>query len=429
MLPPILTSLVFLTCLALIFSDRLNRTIAAMAGAVLMVILGLAFGFYTEEQAIASIDFNTLGLLLGMMILVSLLEPTGFFQYLAILVGKRSGGKPVRLLILLGAITTVMSMFLDNVTTIVLIVPVTILICEIVGLSPQPYLMAEALLSDTGGVATLVGDPPNILIGSAAGLSFMDFLIYSFPIVFVVWFVALGMLRYLFRKEFSKTPSNIDALAELNPADALVDRRTARKVVLVIAGAILFFLLEEILHVRPALVAIGAAAVALVWIQPSIQETLERIQWDVLVFFAALFAMIGGLEAAGVLQSLANLIVNNAQVSTLALGLILLWVVAILSAFIDNVPITISLIPVIQGLSNSGIPAAPLWWALVFGAGFGGNGTIIGSTANMVVASLSEKTRHPITPAVWNKRGLPVMIGTCLVASILYYIMFSLLGF
>lgn len=393
-----------------------------------MVGVGLIAGFYTEETAIAYIDFNTIGLLLGMMILVSILEPTGFFQYLAIYVGKRSKGKPVLLLILLGTITTVVSMFLDNVTTVVLIAPVTILICEILGLNPQPYLLAEALLSDTGGVSTLIGDPPNILIGSASGLTFVDFLTHSFPIVVVVWAVALLMLRIMFRKELSQVPTGLDALEELDPESALKDRKTAIRVIAIIGLAIIAFLLEEVLHIRPSLIALSTAALALVWVRPSIQETLKRIQWDVLLFFAALFVLIGGLEAAGVIESLTRLITHAGGFPPIVLGLIILWSVAILSAFVDNVPITIALIPIIQGLGSSGIEISALWWALVFGAGFGGNGTIIGSTANIFVASLSEKTHYPITPKVWNKRGLPVMIGTCLIASILYILLFNWLS-
>jgi Na+/H+ antiporter NhaD/arsenite permease-like protein len=398
MIATILSGLILIVTLYLIFSERLNRTIASLAGAVAMVVLGLIAGFYTEEQAGATIDFNTIGLLLGMMILVSILEPTGFFQYLAVLVGKRSGGKPVRLLILLGTITTLMSMFLDNVTTVVLIAPVTILICEILGLSSQPYLMTEAILSDTGGVATLIGDPPNILIGSAAGLSFVDFLTHSLPIVLVVWLVALVMLRYMFRKELAQLPTNLDALAELKPASALKDAKTAKKVLWVIAAAVIFFLLEEALHVRPVLIALGAA----------------------------LFVLIGGLQASGVMQSLAGLIAQAQDLPPVLLGLFILWIVALLSAVVDNVPITIALIPVIQNLGIAGIPTAPLWWALVFGAGFGGNGTIIGSTANIVVASLSERTHTPITPIVWNKRGLPIMLVTCAVASLLFVLAYPL---
>ncbi|HNT53913.1 MAG TPA: ArsB/NhaD family transporter [Anaerolineaceae bacterium] len=424
----IISTVIFVACLVLIFSERLNRTIASLAGAILMVGAGLVFKFMDEDQAVASLDVNTLGLLLGMMILVSILEPTGFFQYLAVRVTKLSRGRPVRLLILLGGITTVVSMVLDNVTTVVLIAPVTILICEILGVNPLPYLMAEALLSNTGGVATLVGDPPNILIGSAANLTFLDFLTHSLPIVVLAWFAALGILFYLYRRELAQKPTNLDAVADLNPAEALRDPRTARRALIVIAITILFFLLEEFLNLRPALVALAGAAGGLVWTRPPIQETLKRVQWDVLLFFAALFVMIGGMRSAGVFDVFMNLATHLGTMPPLLLGLILLWFVAVLSAVVDNVPITIALIPVIQNLGDAGLNITPLWWALVFGAGFGGNGTIIGSTANMIVTSLSERTRHPITPRLWSRRGLPVMLGTVLVASLCYLVLFELLS-
>jgi len=428
MVPIIVSLIIFLSVIYLIFSEKMNRTIASMAGAVLMVILGLVLHFYTEDQAVSTIDFNTLGLLLGMMILVSVLEPTGFFQFLAVSVGKFSKGKPVRMLLFLGTITTIVSMFLDNVTTVVLIAPVTILLCEILGLNAQPYLMAEALLSDTGGVATLVGDPPNILIGSAAGFTFLDFLTHSLPIVFVVWFSALGILLLLFRKELAQKPTQLDALMELNPKDALKDPKATRSVLIIIVLMIALFLLEEWLHIRPALVALGGAAAALVWVRPSIVETLKRVQWEVLIFFGALFVVIGGMQSAGVFEGFGQIAGLIKGLPPVALGLIILWVVALLSMVVDNVPITIALIPVIQSFGNLGIPTNALWWALVLGAGFGGNGTIIGSTANIVVSSLSEKTRNPITPITWSKRGLPVMIGTTLVASLFYILFFGFLN-
>ena len=425
---PILATLIFLVCLVLIFTDKLNRSIAALGGAVLMVISGLIFGFYNETQAVASLDPSTLVLLFGMMILVALLEPTGFFQYLAVYVARMSKGRPIRLLVLLGAVTSIVSMFLDNVTTVVLIVPVTILICEILGISPQPFLISEALLSDTAGVATLVGDPPNVLIASAAGFSFLDFITHALPIVVVVWLVALMLIRFLFRKELDVTPENPDAILELIPAEALTDRKTAIKVLSVIGVAVVLLLFGELLHVQPALIAISAAGVGLVLVQPDIKVVLKKIEWDVLLFFAALFIMVGGMEQAGVFHGLASLIVKGGSLPPVVLGLVLLWVVAIASAFIDNIPITIALIPVVLDLAAAGINPNPLWWALAFGAGFGGNGTIIGSTANVVVTSLSERTRHPITPAIWNKRGLPVMLATCAVASILYVVFYSWLS-
>jgi Na+/H+ antiporter NhaD/arsenite permease-like protein len=422
--PAILSSIIFFGSLALIFSEKINRSIVAIVGSILMIGMGKIFGFYSEEAAIEAIDFNTLGLLLGMMILVAMLEPTGFFEYLAVLAARASKGKPARLFILLGIITTVLSMFLDNVTTVVLIAPVTILICEILGVSALPYLVTEALLSNTGGVATLVGDPPNVLIGSAAGLSFNDFLVYSLPIVFFAWLGAFVLLQYLFKKELSKRPRRSKAVMKLNPAETLNQPETARRILFVLGGAILFFFVHHLLHIEPSFVALSAASIALVWVQPDIQTVLNKVEWSVLLFFGSLFVMVGGLERSGVLEIVVGLFENASSISPVLFGLLIIWIVAICSAIVDNVPITIALIPVIKGLGETGLDIGPLWWALAFGAGFGGNGTIIGSTANIIVATLSEKTRTPITSALWIKRGLPVMLATCTIASILYVFVF-----
>lgn len=389
-----------------------------------MVGVGNYAGYYSEEQAIEAIDFHTVGLLLGMMTIVALLQPTGFFEYVAIRVGRLSRGKPVLLLIFLGTVTTILSMLLDNVTTVVLIAPVTILISEILGVSVVPLLIALALLSDTGGAGTLIGDPPNVLIGSAAGLSFNDFLVNSLPVVIVAWLVVLGLLLFLFRKELRQPPAGADTIRKLEPSKALNDPATARKVIIVLAGTILALFLQELLDLSPSFIALAAAGIALVWVQPNPQELFERIEWSVLIFFIALFVMVGGLEASGALDKVAEAMSSAEYLSPLLLGIIFIWVVAILSAIVDNIPITIALIPVILHLGTSGINTAPLWWALVFGAGFGGNGTIIGSTANIVVASLSERTSTPITSGIWSKKGLPAMVAACVVATIMYVIMF-----
>jgi Na+/H+ antiporter NhaD/arsenite permease-like protein len=424
-IPAILSSLIFIASLVLIFSEKVHRSIVAIAGGVLMVGVGKLLGFYSEQAALDAIDFNTLGLLLGMMILVAMLEPTGFFQYVAVWAARTSHGKPLRLFVLLGSVTTVLSMFLDNVTTVVLIAPVTILICEILGIGAIPYLIAEALLSNTGGVATLVGDPPNVLIGSAAGFSFNDFLVYSLPVVVVTWAVALLLLSFLFRTELSKRPANAAAVMSLNPAESLDNPKTARRILIILGAAILFFFVHHLLHISPSFIAATAAAAALFWVQPDIQETFKKVEWSVLIFFSSLFIMVGGLEAAGVLESIVGLMERLSGIPPLWFGVSLIWIVAGLSAVVDNVPITIALIPVIHGLGEAGMDITPLWWALAFGAGFGGNGTIIGSTANIIVASLSEKTRTPITSALWNRRGLPVMLVTCVIASLMYILLYK----
>jgi Na+/H+ antiporter NhaD/arsenite permease-like protein len=419
------SGLIFSASLVLIFSERVHRTIAAVVGATLMVGVGKILHFYSEDAALQAIDFNTVGLLLGMMILVAMLEPTGFFEYLAVLAARASRGKPVHLFVLLGSVTTILSLFLDNVTTVVLIAPVTILISEILGVSPIPYLVAEAILSNTGGVGTLVGDPPNVLIGSAAGLSFNDFLVHSLPIVAITWVGALVLLLALFKKELSIRPPNIEAVMKLNPGETLNQPGTARRILIVLGAAVLLFFLHDLMHISPSFVALEAAAFALLWIRPNLEEVLKRVEWSVLIFFAALFVMVGGLESAGVLESVVGLLERVLHVPPVWFGVSLIWIVAGLSAVVDNVPITIAFIPVIQGLGADGMNIAPLWWALAFGAGFGGNGTIVGSTANIVVTALSERTRSPITTALWNRRGLPVMLFTCAIASVLYIILYD----
>lgn len=424
----IVSSIIFISALALIFTEKMNRTITAIAGAALMVGVGTALQFYTQDEAVAAIDFNTLGLLFGMMLLVALLEPTGFFQYLAVWAARLSKGQPVRLMVLLGTVTTVLSMFLDNVTTVVLIAPVTILISEVLGLNPVPYLIAEVLLSNTGGVATLVGDPPNVLIASAAGLSFNDFLTHSLPIVFFAWLAALLLLRYLFREDLRKMPAHTEAVLKLDPNEALTDRKTTSRVLIVLGVAMVFFFLHNSLHVEPSFIALSAAAIALVWVQPDLHKTLLRVEWNVLIFFGALFVMVGGLESAGVLHQMGELISGVGNLSPIVFGVITIWVVAMLSALVDNIPITIALIPIFLELEQKGINIQPLWWALAFGAGFGGNGTIIGSTSNIFIVSLSERTKYPITSQLWSKRGLPVMIVTCIVGSVLFVLAYPYLS-
>jgi len=418
-------SVVFAVTFVLVLSDRVDRTIIAMAGGAAMVAAGTLMGFYSQEQALGAIDFNTLGLLLGIMILAVLLEQTGFFQYAAILAGKLSHGSPWLLLIVLGTTTTLLSTVLPNVTIIVLIAPVTILIAEILGISSVPLLIGEALLSDTGGVATLVGDPPNVMIASAAGFTFNDFLTHTAPLVVMAWLAALIILRIVFRPEFGKGPSNVAALMSLDENEALTDPASMRKTLLVLGVVIILFFVQSELGLTPAFIALGGAAAAFLWVRPSVEETLQRIDWSILIFFAALFVTVGGLEAAGVLDLLGSGVAGLAQANLLVASVALLLIAAVVSAVVANIPFTIALIPVIQRLGTLGVATSPLWWALALGAGFGGNGTIIGSASNVVTVALSEKTHTPITSKIWMRAGLPVMIVTCVVGSILFAVFFT----
>ncbi len=418
----IVATTIFVISLGLIFVEWLHRAIVAIAGAMAMLVAGLLLGFYSEDEALAAIDFTTIGLLLGMMIVVALLQPTGFFEYLALRAGSLSGGRPFLVFLMLGVVTTVLSMFLDNVTTIVVIAPATLVIARVLGMSAAPLLIAEAMLSNVGGVSTLVGDPPNILIASAAGLSFVDFLTHSLPVIAIAWVAATLLLLRQFRRQLVDHEGEGQAAERLRPREALRRPGQALQLLLVLAAAGILFLFQEPLGVSPAVIAIAAAGLALILIRPDVEETLQQVEWGVLIFFSALFVMVGGLEAAGVLERVANALGGLASVHPALLGVIVIWGVAILSAAVDNVPMTIAVIPIIAGLEASGVDIKPLWWALAFGAGLGGNATIIGATANIVVVSQAKRAGTPISAGTWARHGVPVTILTCAIASICYVV-------
>lgn len=402
-----------------ILTERIHRTVIGLFGAMTMVLAGMYFDFYHPEEVLEVVDFNTLGLLFGMMLLVGMLEQTGVFQYLGIWTAKKTGGKPWLLLVALSAITALLSMILDNVTTIILIVPITIIISEMLKINPIPILMAEALLSNVGGAATLVGDPPNIMIGSAAHFSFNDFLVHALPVVVVTWFCTLLLFRFLFRKDLAKEPQNVERLMQMNEKDAIKEPKTLKKLLGVFGLVIALFFTHSYFHLEPAMVALIGAALALIIIAPKHdpQKTIEKCELSVLLFFGSLFVIVGGLEHAGVLERAADLLTSGADENLLATALIILWASAFLSAIVDNIPLTVAMLPIISFLGTQGVPVDLLWWALVFGVGFGGNGSPIGSTAGVIVVAKSEKTENPITFIDWIKQGAPTMIIGLLVAS------------
>jgi Na+/H+ antiporter NhaD/arsenite permease-like protein len=422
-LPIVLSGLVFIATFALIITEKVHRTVISMFGALLLVILGSIFNFYSPEQAFEAIDFNTIGLLIGMMIIVVILEETGFLEYLAIVSAKKTRGNPWFLVVMLGTVTTVLSFILDNVTTVIIIVPVTILIARMTKISATPLLMAEALLSDTGGVATLVGDPPNIMIGSAAGFSFNDFLTHIAPIVIVAWFVTLISLKIVFRKELAKKPDNIDDLMQWDAKKSIKDKAGVIKSLCVLALVVTLFFVHAKLHIEPAFVAlIGAVLIlTLVNLTKDPQKIFEKLEWSVLGFFVSLFIMVGALEHSGVIKQITDIILNNSSDNQVMMAIMLLWIAAFASAVIDNIPFTMAMIPVLlqmQQNSGTGGNVNLLWWALAMGVGFGGNGSPIGSTANVVVVSKSEETDDPITFIKWFKSGTIATIATCIVGTL-----------
>ena len=412
--------LIFVITFFFILTERIHRTVIGLFGAMTMVIAGMVLDFYHPHEVVEVVDFNTLGLLFGMMLMVSMLEKTGFFQFMGIWTAKKTKGSPWLLMVALGTITAVLSMILDNVTTIILIVPITIIIAEMLKINPVPILMAEALLSNVGGTATLVGDPPNIMIGSAAGFTFNDFLVHSLPVVVVTWAVTLVLFRFIFRKDINKQPENVEQLMAMNEFGAIKEPRTLKKLLVVFAITIALFFLHGVLHLEAAMVALIGASLALIVVAPKHdpQEVIEKTELSVLLFFGSLFVIVGGLEHAGVLERLAEMLTAGAENNLLMTALIILWASAILSAIVDNIPLTVAMIPIIAYLGTQGVPVDLLWWALVFGVGFGGNGSPIGSTAGVIVVAKSEKTDNPITFIDWIKQGAPTMFTGLTVASI-----------
>ncbi len=418
---------VLVVAYALIFSEVIHRTIAGVIGAVVMVLTGMYFGFYSQAEAVAAIDANTMFLLMGMMTLVVMLKPTGGFEYLAIRMAKLSRGSPKLLLIYISTAVTVISLFLDNVTTVLVFAPLTVVIARLLSINPVPYLMAEALLSDTGGVATLVGDPPNVMIGSAAGIDFNQFLFHMGPIIFVCWVITLGLMLLLFRKELSQ---KIEGVLDLDETKVLKDPKTLMAVTASIAVVILLFFIHHLYHLFPGFVSWIGVAVALALVRPDTEKLLKGLDWSVLLFFAGLFIIVGGVEGSGLLDLLGLELAEIAKnpENLLMTALVIMWVSAFLSAIVDNIPFTVTMIPIISHLETQGVDVMPLWWALALGVGLGGNGSHIGSTANVICVAEAERTgvaEYRITPLYWLRKGTPVMITTLMISSLLLTVFFD----
>jgi Na+/H+ antiporter NhaD/arsenite permease-like protein len=416
--PVVVASIIFLVTYVGILSEKIHRSIVSIVGAAAMVAFGTWLGFYSDVEAFGWIDFNTIALLFGMMILVGIIQSTGLFAYLAVGVARMTRGNPILLVFTLGILTALLSSMLDNVTTIIVVAPVTISIAALVGVSPIPLLMSEVLLSNIGGVATLVGDPPNILIASAAKFSFNDVLVHLAPIAFTAAIVTQLVLLLFFRRELREGGKERDALAGLDARASLIHPRQAIQVTIVFVGTVVLYLLHSQLGIGPGLVALIGASVALLWVRPSIDEVVKSVEWDVLVFFVGLFVIVGGLSAAGVLDFAARGIAALTAQGALVAGVVLLWGSALLSGVVGSIPITMVMIPVLLAFGAQGGEIGPLWWALAIGAGFGGNLTPIGSAAGVLMLSLGRRWGTPITVRRWFETGLPATLVSCAVGTV-----------
>ena len=411
---------IFLLIYALIISEKIHRTIIAMLGGLLMV----GFGIVDQETALHHIDFNTLGLLIGMMIIVSITADTGLFKFIAVWAAKKSKGNPVRILIALALITAVASAFLDNVTTVLLMVPVTFSITRQLRVPPIPFLLTQIIASNVGGTATLIGDPPNIMIGSAVKeLTFMSFISNLAPIAAIVMIIYVPIFILLFRKQIKTTPELTQSIMDLDEKELIADPQLLRKCLTVLGITMLGFFLHQSLHLESATVALaGAFLLLLLTGEHMMEAAFTKVEWTTIFFFVGLFVLVSGLVETGVISKLAAQAIELTDGNLVATSLLILWLSAIASAFLDNIPFVATMIPMIQEMGNMGVNnLEPLWWSLALGACLGGNGSLIGASANLIVAGMAGKEGHPIKFMQYLKYGFPLMIISIVASSFYVY--------
>ena len=419
----IVAIVIFVAAYALIISEKVHRTIVGLFGAMLMIL----FGILDQETAVHHIDFNTLGLLMGMMIIVNITSETGLFNFLAIWAAQKVKARPIALLVVLSSITMVCSALLDNVTTVLLTVPITFSITSQLKVDVMPYLISQILASNIGGTATLIGDPPNIMIGSAVGLDFMAF-VQNLTLISIIIFILVQLILIaLYHKELHTQPELQDKIMRL-PADAqITDHALLHKCLAVIFLTITFFVLHGSLGLESATVALSGAGLLLLLTatrdEEKIAKVLSKIEWPAIFFFGGLFILVGALVETGVIRMLAAEAIKATGGNVEATAILILWMSAIASAFIDNIPFVATLIPLIQDMGQMGLTNLdPMWWSLALGACLGGNGTLIGASANVVVASMSAQRGRPISFLGFMKIAFPVMIFTVLISNIYVWI-------
>lgn len=395
---------VFVVILAGIMTEKVNKTAAALFGAMLMVLLGV----FNQAKAYQYIDWNVVFLLIGMMVITSVTKRTGLFQYLAIKVAKLARGEPIAILILLAVVTALVSAFLDNVTTVLILVPITFLIAVELGVSPVPYVIILAMASNIGGTATLIGDPPNIMIGSAAGLGFVDFLANLAPVALIILSALCAFVFLVFRKELRVSAERKARILAFDESKSIENKPLLAKSLLVLGIVIGGFLLHDKLHLEPSTTALAGAALLLILSGfKEVEEVFGEVEWTTIMFFIGLFMLVGGLVEIGVMTKLSSLLIGATSGHIKITTFVILWASGILSAFLDNIPFVATMIPLIKDMGQSlGSKAIePLWWALSLGACLGGNGTLIGASANVVSAGISKKNGYPISFKEFTKYG------------------------
>ncbi|MBD3284978.1 hypothetical protein GF359_01255 [candidate division WOR-3 bacterium] len=420
---------IFVASYIAIAVNKWDRSMIAVVGATLM----LAVGLVDQDFAFGRIDLNVILLLAGMMVFVNIIKRSGLFEWLALTVAKGTGGRPTLLLVTLPVVTAVTSAFLDNVTTMILVAPITLVIANTLRIDPVPLLLAETMGSNIGGTATLVGDPPHMMIGSAAGLSFNDFLNHMSPVVILILVAFVLMANFTFGRKLRQAPSHVEGLASLTPKKAIRDKYLLWKSIIALVVVLVLFMLHEVFaqhlgfELRPATVALIGATLLLIGSQippkkgkpDSMEVLLAEVDWPTLFFFIGMFVMVAGLRANGVIDVLAHFLINLTVGKPLLTALIVLWGSAVMTMGLSAVPFVVTMIPVIKSLELQGLGTVePLWWALSLGAALGSNGTFIGSAANMVVIGISNRSGHPISFGEFTKKGLPITVVSLILSSL-----------
>ena len=417
----IIAIVIFLVTMAAIMTEKLHRTVAAVAGALLLILTGVL----SVESGFSYVDLNTLGVLIGMMLFVAVVKNSGIFEYIAIKAAKIAKGRPWPLMVLFALITAVLSAFLDNVTTVLLIGPMTLAITSMLRINPIPFFMTQIMASNIGGTATLIGDPPNIMIGSAAGLSFTDFITNTGVAVLFVLAATIVCFYFIYGRKLHVEPEAMDSILQLDENKAIKDRSLLIKSVVMILLVVFGFVFHSQLHLESCTIALTAAAVMLLIGRQDVEEIVAGVEWTTILFFTGLFIVVGGLQETGVIQILANGLMDLTEGHMTLTILLILWVSAIVSSFLDNIPFVATLIPLILTMQSSGVDVTPHWWAVSLGASLGGNGTLIGAPANLLLSGISNRHGFPITFASYFKVGFPLMLVSVAISTVFLLLRFT----
>ena len=412
---------IFVAVIGVIVSEKLHRAACALIGAMLLVLIGIL----EPVEALGFIDFNTIGVLIGMMMFVAVVKNSGIFEFLAVKAAKIAKGNPWKIMVYFMIITAVLSAFLDNVTTVLLIGPMTFSICKTLELNPIPFLLTQIISSNVGGTATLIGDPPNIMLGSAADITFLQFVLYDGPIVVIVMAATIICFKFMYKKGLSVTPEKMALIMQMDENKEIRDRVLFYKSIVMICLVALAFILHDTLGLKTSIIALSCAALMILIGKQDVEETVHDVEWPTIVFFAFLFIVVGGLEKVGIIHMMAEAMINATGSHYVILMIVILWVSAICSSVLDNIPFVATLIPLIQTMESEGIDVWPLWWAVSIGACFGGNGTIIGASANVVLTGIANRRGFPITFIDYLKVGGPMMLLSIVLATIYLLVRFG----